>query len=197
MKKKHLSLLPLLVVMYGCQHGMHTAQASMPPAASAQPAPVQAPAAPVAATAEAQLAAAPAQPAVVSQPEQAAQPAPAVVQAAAAPSPEPAPSAVAIAPAAAKPEPKPEAVLSDAEGRKLGQKDGCFVCHTVEKKLVGPGWKDIAAKYRGQKDAEAKLITKVAKGGSGVWGSTAMPPNAPRVSGNDIQSLVRFILSLK
>ena len=97
----------------------------------------------------------------------------------------------------AKPEVKAEAVLSDAEGRKLAQKSGCFACHTIEKKLVGPAWKDIAAKYRGQKDAEAKLIIKVAKGGGGVWGATPMPPNAPRVSENDIKSLVRFILSLK
>lgn len=103
---------------------------------------------------------------------------------------------------AAKPDAKNEAAksggaLSDTEGRALAQKNNCFSCHMIEKKLVGPAWKDIAAKYRGQKDAEAKLAAKVAKGGSGVWGSVPMPPNAPKVSENDIKALVQFILALK
>lgn len=88
-------------------------------------------------------------------------------------------------------------MLSDAEGRKLAQRNNCFACHLIDKKLVGPAWKDVAAKYRGQPGAEAKLIDKVAKGGSGVWGGSPMPPNAPRVSEYDIKALVRFILSLK
>jgi cytochrome c len=67
----------------------------------------------------------------------------------------------------------------------------------IDKKLVGPAWNDVANKYRGQKDAEAKLVAKVAKGGSGAWGSVPMPPNAPRVNENDIKTLVHFILSLK
>ena len=103
---------------------------------------------------------------------------------------------------AAKPDAKSEAAkpggaLSDAEGRALAQKNDCFACHTIDKKLVGPAWKDSAVKYRVQKDAEAKLIAKVAKGGSGVWGSVPMPPNAPKVSENDIKALVQFILELK
>ncbi len=103
----------------------------------------------------------------------------------------------AAKPDAAKPESKPGVGLSDAEGRALAQKSGCFTCHMIEKKLVGPAWNDVAAKYRGQKDAEAKLVTKVAKGGSGVWGTVPMPPNTPRVNENDIKTLVHFILSLK
>ena len=87
-------------------------------------------------------------------------------------------------------------VLPDAE-TKLAQKSGCFACHSIDRKLVGPSWKEVAAKYRGQKDAEARLVAKVAKGGSGVWGSSPMPPNAPRVGNDDIRTLVRFILSLK
>lgn len=98
---------------------------------------------------------------------------------------------------AMKPVSKPGAGLSDADGRALAQKSGCFTCHLIEKKLVGPAWNDVAAKYRGQKDAEAKLEAKVAKGGSGVWGAVPMPPNAPRVNENDIKALVHFILSLK
>lgn len=97
---------------------------------------------------------------------------------------------------------QPVAAKEESKGvgggeRALAQKSGCFACHTIEKKLVGPAWIEIAAKYRGQKDAEAKLIAKVAKGGSGVWGSTPMPPNSPKVGDSDIKVLVRFILSLK
>jgi cytochrome c len=79
----------------------------------------------------------------------------------------------------------------------LAQTSKCFSCHAIDKKLVGPAWKDIAAKYRGQKGAEAKLIDKVAKGGSGAWGAVPMPPNSPQVAQNDIKTLVRYILSLK
>lgn len=96
---------------------------------------------------------------------------------------------------------QPVAAKQESKGvggeRALAQKSGCFACHMIEKKLVGPSWNEIAAKYRGQKDAEAKLIAKVAKGGSGVWGSTPMPPNSPKVGDSDIKVLVRFILSLK
>lgn len=110
-------------------------------------------------------------------------------------------SVVTPAPAAdsapAKPTAKAGGALSEADGRALAQKSGCFACHMIDKKLTGPAWKDVAAKYRGQKDAEAKLIAKVAKGGSGVWGPTPMPPNAPRVNDNDIKALVHFILGLK
>jgi cytochrome c len=86
---------------------------------------------------------------------------------------------------------------SALDGRALAQKSGCFACHMIEKKLVGPAWNDVASKYHGQKDAEARLVAKVAKGGGGVWGATPMPPNAPRVNENDIKTLVHFILSLK
>ncbi|MBU1426378.1 MAG: c-type cytochrome [Gammaproteobacteria bacterium] len=99
--------------------------------------------------------------------------------------------------AATKPEAKPATASSGGDGRALAQKNGCFTCHAIDKKLVGPAWNDIAAKYRGQKDAETMLVTKVAKGGSGVWGTVPMPPNAPRINDNDIKSLVRFILTLK
>lgn len=94
--------------------------------------------------------------------------------------------------------PKAEvAVQSGVKERELAQKSGCFTCHSIEKKLVGPAWNDVSAKYRGQKDAEAKLIAKVAKGGGGVWGSVPMPPNSPKVAEADIKTLVRFILSRK
>lgn len=92
---------------------------------------------------------------------------------------------------------KADATLSDADGRKLAAKSGCFVCHSVEKKVVGPAWHDVAGKYRGDVTAEAMLVAKVSKGGKGVWGSTPMPANAPRVNEVDIKALVKFVLSLK
>ncbi|MBI5436149.1 MAG: c-type cytochrome [Nitrosomonadales bacterium] len=90
-----------------------------------------------------------------------------------------------------------EPVLSEAEGRALAQKSNCFACHSIEKKVVGPAWKDVAAKYRGDASAEDKLIAKVSKGSSGVWGSVPMPANSPAVKDADIKALVKFTLSLK
>ena len=104
----------------------------------------------------------------------------------------PAASAPAAAPAVAA---APATAMSGE--LQLAQTHKCMACHTLDKRLVGPAWKDVAAKYRGQKGAEARLIEKVATGGSGVWGPVPMPPNSPQVSQNDIRTLVRFILSLK
>jgi cytochrome c len=79
---------------------------------------------------------------------------------------------------------------------ELAKKHGCFACHTVDKKMVGPSYKDVAAKYRGDKGAEAKLVDKVKKGGAGVWGQVPMPPNAAAPD-PDIRALVKWILSQK
>ena len=106
-------------------------------------------------------------------------------------------TAAGAAAVATKPEAKAEAVLSNADGLKLAQQSGCLVCHGIDKKIVGPAWKDIAAKYRGDAGAEARLIAKVAKGGGNAWGSVPMPANSPRVSDADIKALVKFTLSLK
>lgn len=77
----------------------------------------------------------------------------------------------------------------------LLKKNACVACHSVDKKLVGPAYKDVAAKYKGQKDVEAKLAEKVKKGGQGVWGPVPMPPN-PNVSDADIKTMVAYILKL-
>jgi cytochrome c len=77
----------------------------------------------------------------------------------------------------------------------LAQKSGCTMCHAVDKKVIGPSFKDIAAKYKGQADAEAKMVTKVAKGGSGTWGPVPMPANSPKVSDADIKTLVKWVLA--
>ena len=79
---------------------------------------------------------------------------------------------------------------------KLAQASGCTACHSIDKKLVGPAYKDVAAKYRGNKGAEAELIKKVKAGGKGVWGDIPMSPNA-HVKDEDIRTLVQWILSLK
>jgi cytochrome c len=79
---------------------------------------------------------------------------------------------------------------------KLAQASGCLTCHSVDKKIVGPAFKDVAAKYHNDKGAEAKLFTKVKNGGKGVWGDVPMPPNA-HVKDADLKSLVHWVLSLK
>ena len=78
----------------------------------------------------------------------------------------------------------------------LAQASGCLACHTLDKKLVGPGFKEIAERYRKDKGAEANLVEKVKSGGKGVWGDIPMPPNA-HVKDADIKTLVRWILSIK
>ena len=78
----------------------------------------------------------------------------------------------------------------------LAKAKNCLACHQIDKKIVGPSYKDVAKKYAGQKDAEAKLAEKVLKGGSGVWGPVPMPPNAT-VKPEETTKLVKWILSLK
>ena len=78
----------------------------------------------------------------------------------------------------------------------LAKKSGCMACHAVDKKLVGPAYKEVAKKYAGQKDAEAMLAEKVSKGGQGNWGQVPMPPNAA-VKPDDVKTLVKWVLSMK
>ncbi len=77
----------------------------------------------------------------------------------------------------------------------LAKKYNCLACHQVEKKVVGPSYKDIAKKYKGQAGAAALLAEKVKKGGSGVWGPVPMPPN-PTVSDADVKTLVDWIMKM-
>ena len=80
--------------------------------------------------------------------------------------------------------------------QQLAQQKNCMACHAVDKKLVGPAYKDVAAKYAGQKDAVDKLAQKVIKGGSGVWGPVPMPANA-QVTEAEAKTLVQWILTQK
>jgi len=77
----------------------------------------------------------------------------------------------------------------------LAKKHNCLACHQLDKKSVGPAYKDIAKKYKGQAGMDAKLAEKVKKGGQGVWGPVPMPPNAA-VPDADIKKLVEWILKM-
>ena len=82
------------------------------------------------------------------------------------------------------------------DAAKLAQDKACLACHQIDKKLVGPSYKEIAKKYAADKGAEAKLMKKVREGGTGTWGQIPMPPNAA-VSEKEAQILVKWILSQK
>lgn len=87
-------------------------------------------------------------------------------------------------------------VASGAQAdEKLAQAKGCLNCHQVATKLVGPGYQDVAAKYKGDAGAEARLIKKVLEGGTGVWGQIPMPPN--KISEAEAKTLVDWILALQ
>ena len=77
----------------------------------------------------------------------------------------------------------------------LAAKKNCMACHAVDKKVLGPAYKDVAAKYASDKTALAKLTEKIQKGGVGVWGQVPMPANA--VTPDEAQQLATWVLSLK
>jgi cytochrome c5 len=108
---------------------------------------------------------------------------------AAAPTP-PAPAQVAAAPAAPTPAP------ATANAEQLLQKHACLTCHAVDKKVIGPAYKEVAAKYGSESSAVEKLAQKVKQGGVGEWGQIPMPPN-PQVSDADVQTMVKYILAQK
>ena len=76
--------------------------------------------------------------------------------------------------------------------KDLATKSGCMACHAVDKKVVGPGYQDIAKKYKASD--EAMLSAKIRKGGSGVWGAIPMPPNAT-LKDEDLKTLIKWILA--
>jgi cytochrome c len=80
--------------------------------------------------------------------------------------------------------------------QELATKKNCMACHAVDKKVVGPAYKEVAAKYAGQKDAADKLAEKVIKGGVGVWGQVPMPANT-QVTPAEAKQLVSWILATK
>ena len=83
-----------------------------------------------------------------------------------------------------------------ADAQQLLKDKACLACHTVDKKLVGPSYKEVAAKYKSRKDAEAYLVKKIKAGSTGVWGPVPMPPNAT-VNDGDAKTLAKYILTIK
>jgi len=82
------------------------------------------------------------------------------------------------------------------DGMALAQKNACLSCHGIDKKIVGPAYKEIAKKYAGDKGAAARLAAKVKAGGKGVWGEIPMPPN-PQVKDEDLKKIIAWVLSQK
>ena len=89
-----------------------------------------------------------------------------------------------------------KAALDNAKAEAMMKKYACAACHSIDKKVVGPAYVDVAAKYKGDKNAVDMLAKKVREGGTGVWGPIPMPPNAA-VPAADIKDLVTWILTLK
>ncbi len=83
---------------------------------------------------------------------------------------------------------------SAQQAEALLKKYGCLACHGIDKKYVGPAYTEVAAKYKGDAGAAAKLAAKVRTGGAGVWGQTMMPPN-PSVPDADLKTMIAFILA--
>ena len=88
------------------------------------------------------------------------------------------------------------AELDNAAAQSLMKKHGCTACHEVDKKVVGPAFRDVAARYKDDKDAQTKLVNKVKKGGAHVWGEHAMPPNV-LITDGEVRDIVSWILTLK
>ncbi len=86
------------------------------------------------------------------------------------------------------------AAAQGQNAQELAKAKNCFACHAVDKKLVGPAYKEIAAKYKGNKDAAAILAKKIREGGVGVWGQVPMPAN-PQVNAQEAETLAKWVLS--
>ncbi|MDE2117060.1 MAG: c-type cytochrome [Betaproteobacteria bacterium] len=82
-------------------------------------------------------------------------------------------------------------------GEVLAKNSNCMTCHAVDNKLLGPPFREVAAKYKNDKGAQAALEKKVRSGGAGVWGKMPMPATAMSVSDGDIKGIVQWVLSLK
>ncbi|MDR3098183.1 MAG: cytochrome C [Paraburkholderia sp.] len=86
-----------------------------------------------------------------------------------------------------------EPAVDAARARQIATQHACFGCHAVDKKLVGPAWRDVAARYAGKPGAAATLAAHIQNGSSGGWGAVPMPPNA--LSAGDAQTVAQWILA--
>lgn len=87
------------------------------------------------------------------------------------------------------------AALPAQANADLAKSKNCLGCHSIDKKVIGPAFRDVAAKYGAMKDAEAKLVASITKGSTGTWGPMAMPPNA--VSAGEAHTLAKWVLAQK
>ncbi|MDT7871802.1 MAG: c-type cytochrome, partial [Thermocrinis sp.] len=92
-------------------------------------------------------------------------------------------------------EAKPAQTTAAADAEALAKAKGCYACHEVNAKKVGPAYKDVAKKYAGKPDAVDYLANKIKKGGAGVWGNVPMPPQ--NVTDEEAKKLAEWVLSLK
>jgi len=88
----------------------------------------------------------------------------------------------------------PGMVQAAEDGMALAKANGCLACHNVARKMVGPSYKDVAKKYKGDSGAAARLFQKVRNGGKGVWGPTPMPPQT-RVSDAELKAIIAWVLT--
>lgn len=86
-----------------------------------------------------------------------------------------------------------EGTVDAAKAKEIATQHACFACHAVDKKLVGPAWRDVAARYTGKPEIAKQLVTHVQNGSSGAWGAVPMPPN--RISTDDARTIVQWILA--
>jgi len=213
---RNILLASLFVSLYGCQPDAPAPKASAPAAVEPAPAPPPSPAVQAVQPLADEAAAIPkvepspsAKAALPATTEKAAaakkerSPQPAVVEQPASPTDrvsdrviDAPPAKAEPPPAAVVPEVQPEPAVSEADAMQLAKKSNCLACHAADKKIVGPSFKDIAAKYRGDAGAEARLANVIAKGSKGVWGAMAMPPS-PQISEANREILAKFVLSLK
>lgn len=89
-----------------------------------------------------------------------------------------------------------QSAFAEADGAILAEKGGCLMCHTVDKRKVGPALKDVSAAYKNQADAEDYLVNKIKNGGRGKWGVLPMPPNAGKLTDDEFREVVRWIRTL-
>ena len=88
------------------------------------------------------------------------------------------------------------AVIDDKKAQEVMNKSGCAACHHVDKKLIGPAFKEVAKKHKGQKRAVEALVKKIRSGGGGAYGQMPMPPNSPsQISDADLKTIIEWVLS--
>ncbi|KHK51944.1 cytochrome C transmembrane protein [Ralstonia sp. A12] len=87
-----------------------------------------------------------------------------------------------------------QATVDAARAQAITSQNACMSCHAVDRKLIGPAFKDVAAKYKGDAGAQAKLVMKVRNGGAGNWGVIPMPAN-PKISQEDLKIVIDWVLA--